>query len=118
MDASLALARKLLVLTADTEPASNPGSYSERSALEQLPQYLASVGPSAQATLDGLLGALRPLSPDLSSPVGLQRDDPPPHELARLLMRPELDPKGTQAWWVFTGFRGRSPIACTYRSNA
>jgi hypothetical protein len=101
MDATIALAKKLLVLTADgLPPASNTEYRSESSsALEQLPQYVASVGPSAQAVLDGLLEAFTSL-PLVDPQEACRRGDPPPHALAQLLMRPELDPTGSQAWYL------------------
>jgi len=99
MDASIALAKKLLVLTADgTSPDIDAGYRREPSALEQLPQYVASVGPSAQLVLDGLLEAFASL-PQVDPQVACRRGDPPPHTLAQLLMRPELDPTGSQAWY-------------------
>ena len=86
MEAPLALARKLLTLTADGRDAHS----------EPLAQFAASLGPEAQATLNGLLLALK-------GPLPLQRSaacqrDPLPHELVQLLMRPELELPRPHAW--------------------
>lgn len=72
------------------------GTGSRAHELLQLPQFLNTVCGGAQGALDDLLSILRSVASRQKAAYTVQ--DPPPHKLLYLLLLPEMDPPGTDAW--------------------